>query len=86
MTLYRLYTERRDNLATLASRYFDGFTLIPAEGYWQGEGEFSTIIEVITDDDAYSRVICLARDILATNGQQSVYITRQLVVLTKVTP
>ena len=38
VTVYRLYTERRDNLATLASRYFDGFTLIQAEGFlaWRG--------------------------------------------------
>ena len=83
--IYRLYTERRVNLAELTSRYFDGFTLIDAVGYWQGNAELSTIIEVIGTPADYVRVFTLARDIRKTNGQQSVYLVRAECELIEVT-
>ena len=84
-TIYRLYTERRANLAELTSRYFDGFTLIEAVGYWQGNAESSAIIEVIGTSFDYARVFALARDIRETNGQQSVYLVRIACGLVEVT-
>ena len=84
-TIYRLYTERRSNLAELTSRYFDGFTLIDAVGYWEGNAEPSAIIEVIGTSFDYARVFALARDIRETNGQQSVYLVRIACELVEVT-
>ena len=84
-TIYRLYTERRANLAELTSRYFDGFTLIEAVGYWQGNAEPSAIVEVIGTSFDYTRVLTLAHDIRETNGQQSVYLVRIACELFEVT-
>ena len=75
-TVYRLYTERRPNLAELTSRYFDGFTLIDTVGYWRGNAEQSAIIEVIGTSTDYARVLDLAHAIRISNGQQSVYLVR----------
>ena len=75
-TIYRLYTERRPNLAELTACYFDGFTLIEAVGYWQGNAEPSPIVEVIGTSFDYTYMLALARDIRETNGQQSVYLVR----------
>ena len=85
-TLYRLYTERRSNLAELTSRHFNGFTLIDAVGYWQGASEPSTLIEIIgATTDFHARVLELARVIRETNGQQSVYLVRAECELIEVT-
>jgi hypothetical protein len=77
--VYRFYTERKDNLAELTCRYFDGATLLHATGIWKGDTESSIVIEVIaTSSHAdISRVEQLARDIVDTNAQQCVLITVQ---------
>lgn len=71
--LYRLATETKPNLATLAGVYFDGFTILQGKGYWKGQAEPSTIIEVETDDD--DSVRRLAEDIRTTNNQEAVMVT-----------
>jgi len=74
--LYRIFTERKPNLARLASRHFDGFTLTEATGYWQGQPEPSAVIEVILDGhpDDKARVYALANLIKHENLQQSVLV------------
>ena len=85
-TVYRLYTERRANLAELTSRYFSGFTLIDAVGYWKGNAEPSAIVEVIgTSADYADTIIELAHAIRIANGQQSVYLVRAECELIEVT-
>lgn len=46
--LYRLFTENKnyEQVKKLVCKYFDGATIIKAEGIWQGESEHSLIIEI----------------------------------------
>ena len=89
-TLYRLYTERRPNLAGIVSRHFAGFTLCDSVGYWEGSSELSCIVEVIvsdnddSDDARYADILRLAEDIRATNKQTSVYVVSSVITLTDV--
>lgn len=85
-TLYRIYTEHRDNLRTIVGGYFKGFTLIEADGYWMGLGEASTIVEIITDDSVAQRatIYDLAEAIREQNGQQSVIVTEQKVAVVNI--
>lgn len=84
-TVYRLYTERKPNLAELAARYFQGFTLLDAQGYYDGIPEPAAIVEVIGDDSDASRVFLLASHIREANTQTSVLVTRAPVMATFVT-
>lgn len=74
---YRLYTEDRANLLTLAGRYFPGFTLINAIGVWEGQTELSKVIEIVTDAsiEAQQKIFNLAGDIAQANEQTAVLIT-----------
>lgn len=74
-TIYRLYTERFDNLAPIVCRYFDGATLFETIGIWQGKTELAACIEILGADDDLDQVLLLAEDIRITNGQQSVYVS-----------
>lgn len=46
--LYRLFTENKnyDQIKKLVGDLFDGFTIIKADGVWQGKSEHSLIIEI----------------------------------------
>lgn len=70
MKLYRIHTERFDNLARLAGEYFDGFTIIESVGYWKGQQEKSVIIEVVTENSLYINL--LVQDIISVNNQVEV--------------
>ena len=79
--LYRIYTEDKCNLASIVKKYFDSSTLIKATGYWQGQSEASTIIDIKTDDDFTETVIwnpvyLLAEEIKRVNKQQAVMVLR----------
>ena len=80
-TLYRLYTEYRANLDTLASAHFKGFTVFEGAGYWSGLAERAAVVEILTDDSAEQRalVYTLAEDIRAVNTQTTVIVTEQQV-------
>ena len=73
--VYRLYTETRDNLVELVSRYFDGATLLHGIGIWQGNHEDATIVEVIATSADLQRIVNLAGDIKHVNAQSSVLVT-----------
>ena len=70
MKLYRLYTERFDNLASLVSRHFDDATLYDTVGIWQGKTELAAVVEIVTDN--VDKVLNLAHDIRSTNNQHTV--------------
>jgi len=72
--IYRIYTERKPNLAEIANKYFEGFTIIEAKGYWQGKPEPSAVIEIIADESSRGTVTQLAYDIKHTNNQQAVLV------------
>lgn len=73
--VYRIYTETRDNLVQLVSRYFEGATLYSAVGLWEGQTEPSTTVEIIGVPSDRTRVLQLARAILQVNAQSSVLVT-----------
>ena len=73
--LYVLYTEDKENLAELVSRYFDSATIFGACGTYKGSLELAAVIEIVSTRDALQRVFDLAGDIRIANGQTSVLVT-----------
>lgn len=53
--LYRLFTENKnyDQIKKLVDVFFDGYTIIKAEGIWKGKSEHSLIIEI--DNSLFNR-------------------------------
>lgn len=80
---YRLHTEHV--APTLIARYFDGFTLVNAMGFYKGESESSIVIEIIGSVADAPKVRTLAQDIREQYRQQEVWITTEEVSLTRVT-
>ena len=75
--LYRILTEDKPNVQSLASRYFDAFTLIHATGIWRGTQEASAIIEIdATNADTWSKVQTLVTDLREYNHQEAVLVQR----------
>ncbi len=78
--LYRLYTEdiKRREVEILVSKYFEGFTLIPATGYWQLKREQTIIIDIVGEEgkliDSFNDVRNLCDDIKKLNKQESILI------------
>ncbi|SRR6266404_6147951 len=73
--VYRIYTEHRENLTTIVSRYFTGFTVFSGIGYYEGVAESATVIEVVASRDALQTIVHLAGDIKHRNAQSSVLVT-----------
>lgn len=69
---YHIHTESFPNLPAIAGQYFPGFTIETAQGYWEGQPEPSTIIEIVTDDAR--KVDRLAEAIRLANGQTAVLV------------
>ena len=79
--LYRLFTENRnyDQLKSLVCHYFDGATLITAEGIWQGNSEHSLIIEIeciYLCHNVPERIERLCYDIKKLNQQDKILVQR----------
>ncbi len=77
--LYRIFTEKTNiDLNPTINKYFDGYAIIDAQGYWQGIPERSVIIEIVTDDlrgvQEEKKITLLATDIKYVNKQESVLI------------
>ncbi len=70
--LYRILTEdkNRPAIVDIVRKHFDGFTLIPAIGYWQGQEERSLIIEIDTPTKCAMHIV--ADEIAYVNKQQAV--------------
>jgi hypothetical protein len=73
-TLYRIHTEDRDNLATLANQILPGFTLLKGTGYYDHQAEPAAIIEYYGIEMDRAEVFRLARTIAVVNDQQSVLV------------
>ena len=73
----RLFTENKNysGVCKMVSGYFDGFTVIKAEGYWQGNAEHSLIIEI--DIPAPKKPKDLV-DVSLSNIEHIVYAIKQL--------
>ena len=74
--LYRLYTEdiNRRKVEVLVAKYFEGFTIIPATGYWQLKREQTIIIDIEGEEGnligCYESVKSLCNDIKHLNKQE----------------
>lgn len=75
--LYRILTEdcKRDEvIALLGARNIQAFTLIPSQGYWEGNREDSLTIEIDAPVTFKSEVYELAREIKTLNSQDAVLV------------
>ena len=75
--LYRILTENKnysDVKARASTLFPDGFTIIKAEGHFQGVSEHSLILEIVTDDE--DQVRRLAFWVRKHNRQKTVMIQR----------
>lgn len=75
-TLYRLFTENvnKEWICQCISRHFPGFTLLEGIGYWEGQGERSLCIEIVTEDADKVRIISHA--IKEHNKQDSILVQK----------
>lgn len=75
--LYRIFTENvnQSTIEKIINKYFEGFTLVKAAGYWRLQKEHSLIIEVVTDDTD-KLINDLATEIKAVNKQEAVLIQK----------
>jgi len=78
--LYRIFTEDKGNvkeIAKLASRYFEGFTIFKSLGYYKGKAEKSLLIEVTSlDENICLDINDLADDIKVVNKQETVLVEK----------
>lgn len=74
--LYRIQTEdiNRENIIAIVSQYFDGFTIIPAIGYYRGKPENSITIEIVCIHPS-SDIEKIAFEIKIANKQECVLIS-----------
>lgn len=76
-TLYRIHTEdvNRNQIENIVSKYFEGYTVISATGFWKLEREQTLIIEIIGESiKCYSKIEAIAREIKEVNSQESVLV------------
>jgi len=78
MTRYRIYTERKKNLAKIASKYFHAFAIYNTVGYWKGKAEKGAIIEVIANGKEMASRL-LINEINATNKQECCLLTKEII-------
>ena len=76
MKFYRIVTERKnvEDVRKLVDVAFDGYTLIEANGQWQGTAEPSLIIEIVASAHDARLVLATALAIKVLNGQQAVLV------------
>jgi hypothetical protein len=72
--LYRIFTEDKGNLHTLASFGFPGFSIYPVQGYWNDTEEKSVCIEIVTSNE--EGVKGLAQLIKRKNKQECILVQR----------
>jgi len=76
--LCRIITENknRDEIVSIVKYHFDGFTIIPTIGYWQGIAEKSLVVEIsgYFDDTMIDGVEKIAERIKVLNNQDAVLV------------
>jgi hypothetical protein len=77
--LYRIQTEdiNRPDIIKIVGEFFDGFTIIPAIGYYRGIQENSITIEIIAvnSDMVQNQIKAIAAAIRILNKQECVLIS-----------
>jgi hypothetical protein len=76
--LYRIFTENKNlkTIEAIVTKYFEGFTILKADGYWKLIKEGSLVIE-ITDPKTTEAVINkMAREIKEANTQEAVLVQK----------
>lgn len=84
MIRYRIYTEDKgiaacDEVASLVSKSFDGFTAYRGTGFWRGVSEHNLTIEILVDEETPGTVETLAGKIRTLLKQEAVLVTRERV-------
>ncbi len=81
MIKFTIYTEdkHRRVIEVLATKYFQGFTIIPAVGFFEGVREQSVIIEILVErsTQAFKDVRNLCLEIKKHNNQESILLTKE---------
>ena len=74
--LFRILTENinQPGIENKVNGFFDGYTILKADGYWKTAREKSIIIEIIAEPEARKKVFKLAQEIKRLNNQQSVLV------------
>jgi hypothetical protein len=74
--LYRIYTEDKNRtiICSEVNRYFDGYTVFNATGYWKGTKEKAIVIEILASSKAKYNIKKLAKFIKKYNRQEAVLI------------
>lgn len=78
--MFRVFTEdvNRPKIEEIAGKFFHAFTMMPAQGVWNGQKENSLVIEVIGDKRLEEPVNLMAQEIKLANRQESVLVQRLL--------
>lgn len=78
--MFRVFTEdvNRPKIEAIAGKFFPAFTMMPAQGIWNGQKENSLVIEVIGDKNLEEPVNLMAQEIKLANRQESVLVQRLL--------
>jgi hypothetical protein len=75
--LTRILCENHSKLPDIVSRYFDGFTIIHALGFWKGKPESAAVIEIDMTNVDYNipaRINSVVSDIKYECKQESVLV------------
>ncbi len=76
--VYRIYTEdlNRRDVEVLTAKYFPGFTIIEATGFWKLKREKTIIIELVILELQNLDIMLLCKEIKELNKQGSILVTK----------
>lgn len=76
--MYSLYTQdvNRPTIEALTAKHFEGFTILPASGYYHGQPEKTVVIQIADlNPDVYYQVRQLAHEIKDYNKQEAILVS-----------
>ena len=75
---YRIYTEDKnpEKIKKILSKYFDGFTLYKAQGFWRLQKENTLVIEILGASEIIDKVNKVAKRIKSENNQEAVLVQK----------
>lgn len=76
--IYRLYTEdlNRKEVIKIITKYYQGFTIIEATGFWRLNKEKTIIIEIVTVGLFFGNIENIVDEIKKLNNQESILVAR----------